>query len=135
MMIASIAKLSSNLTFGQRLRLQSSAKVNDLIVGLEIPTNNFGTKIATGKVFTPLCFFCKCTQNYARIDLKRSLSNLTSGQCKFDLRSMPKTSKLCQDVYYSTRLDGTRVFILLCGYSGPIRNFHKPNRCSVRFLW
>ena len=60
----STATLSSNLTLGQRLSLQRSAKVNDLIVGLEIPTNNFRTKIATGKMSTPLCFFCKCTPTY-----------------------------------------------------------------------
>ena len=109
----SIAKLPSNLTLGQRLRLQRLAKINDLMVGSEIPANNFRTKIATGKMFTPLCFFCKCTPNYVYIDLKRSLSNVTSGQCKSDLRSMSKTSKLCQDLYHSTRLDGTRLFMLL----------------------
>ena len=130
----SIARLPSNLTLDQRLRLQRSAKVNDLIVGLEISTNDFRTKIATGRMFTPLCFFCKCTPNYVYICLKRSLSNLTSGQCKFDLRSMSNTSKPCQDVYHSTRLDGTRVFMLLCCYSGPIGNFHKPYRCPIRFL-
>ena len=47
----SITGLPSNLTLGQRLRLQRSANVNDPIVGLEIPTNNFRTKIATGKMF------------------------------------------------------------------------------------
>ena len=31
---------------------------------------------------------------------------------------MPKTSKLCQVVYHSTRLDEAKVFILLCAYSG-----------------
>ena len=108
-MKSSIAKLHSNLTLGQRLRLQKSAKVNDLIVGLVIPTNNFRTKIATGKMLTPLCFSCKCTPKYTYIDLKRPLLNLTLGQCKFDLRSMSKTSKLCQHVYHSTRLDGARV--------------------------
>ena len=81
----SIDKVPSNLTLGQRLRLQRSAKFNELIVGLEIPTNNVRTKIATGKMFTPLCFFCKCTPNCVYIDLKRSLSNPTLGQCKFDL--------------------------------------------------
>ena len=131
----SIVKLPSNLTLGQRLRLQRTAKVNDLNVGLEIPINNFRTKIATGKMFTPLCFFCKCTPNYVYIDLKMPLSNLTSGQCKFDLRSISKTSKLCQDAYHSTRLDGIRVFILLCGYSGLIGNFHKLYRCSIRFFF
>ena len=29
---------------------------------------------------------------------------------------MPKISKLCQVAYHSTRLDGTKVFILLCGH-------------------
>ena len=91
----SIDKLSSKLTLGQRLRLQRSAKVNGLIVGLEIPTNNFRTKvnensyneksynltkIATGKIFTPLCFFCKGTPNHVCIDLKKVTF-------KFDLRS------------------------------------------------
>ena len=52
----SIAKLPSNLTLRQRLRLQRSAKVNDIIAGLEIPTN-FRTKIAKGKMFIPVCFF------------------------------------------------------------------------------
>ena len=67
----SIAELPSNLTSGQWLRLQRSAKVNDLVVGLEIQTNNCRTKIATGKMFNPLCFFCKCTPNYVYIVLKR----------------------------------------------------------------
>ena len=93
--------LSLNLTWGQRLRLQRSAKVNNLIVGLEIPTSNFRTNIDTGNVFIPLCFFRKSTPNYVYIDLKRSLSDSALGQCKFDLKSMPKTSKLCQDVYLS----------------------------------
>ena len=131
----SIARLPSNLTFCQRLRLQRSAKVNELIVGLEIPANTFRRKMVKGKMFTPLCFFCKCTPNYVYIDLKRSLSKLTSCQCKFDLMSMSKTSKLYQDVYHSTRLDGTKVFILFCGYSGPTGNFHKPYRCSIRFFF
>ena len=102
----SIARIPSNVTLCQRLRLQRSARVNDLTVGLEIPTNSFRTKLATGKISTPLCFFCKCTPNYLYIDLKRSLSHLTSGQYKFDLRTMSKTSKLCHDVYHSTRFDG-----------------------------
>ena len=131
----SITELPSNLALGQRLRLQRSPKVNDFIVGLEIPTNNFRTKIATGKMSTPLCFFCKCTPNYFYIHLKSSLSNLISGQCIFDLRSMSKTSKLCQDAYHSNRLDGTKLFILLCGYSGPIGNFHKQYRFSIRFFF
>ena len=53
--------------------------------------------------------------------------NLTLGQCKFDLRSMSKTSKLCQVVYHSTRLAGTKVFKVLCGYSGSKGNSHKQN--------
>ena len=53
----SIAKLPWNVTVGQRLRLQRSAKVNDFVVGLEISTDNFRKKIATGKIFTPLYFF------------------------------------------------------------------------------
>ena len=69
------------------LRLQRSEKVNDLIVGLGIPTNNFRTKIATGNMSTPLCFLFKCTPNYVYINRKRPLSNLTQGQYKFDLRS------------------------------------------------
>ena len=84
--------------------------------------------IATGKLFISLRFFRKGTPNYVYIDLKRSPSNLTLGQCKFDLRSMSKTSKLCQVVYHSTRLDGTKVFKLLCGYSGSKDNYHKPKR-------
>ena len=128
------AELLSNLTLDQGLRLQRPAKINDFMISLEIPTNNFRTKIATGKMFTLLCFFCKCTPNYTYIDLKRSLSNLISGKCKFDLRSMSKTSKLCQNVYHSTHFDVTRVFILLCGYSGPIGSIHNPHRCSIRCL-
>ena len=127
----SIARLPSNLDLGQRLRFQRSAKVNDLIVVLEIPANNFGTKIARGKMFTPLCFFCKCIPNYVYIDLKRSLSKLTSGQCKFDLRSMSKTSKLCQFAYHSTRHDGTKAYKLLCGYSESKYNYYKQNQCYV----
>ena len=105
-----------------------------VIVGLETPNNNFRTNIYAGKMFTQLCFFCKCTPNCVYTDLKRSLSNLTLDQCKFDLRSMSKNSKLCQDVNHSTRLDGTRVFILLCDFSGQIGNFHKPYRYSIRFF-
>ena len=133
----SFVKLPSNLTLVLRLRFQRSVNVIDLIVGLEIPTNNFGMKIATGKMSTPLCFFCKCTPNCVYIELKRSLSKLTSnsGQCKFDLGSMSKMSKLCQDAYHLTRIDGTMVFILLCGYAGPIGNFHKPYRCSILLFW
>ena len=51
----------SDLTEGQRLRLQRSPKVKDRKVGLEIPAKNFRTNIATGKMFTPLCFFGKGT--------------------------------------------------------------------------
>ena len=47
----SIVRICSNLTLGQRLRLQRSAKINDLIVGLEIPTNDFQTKLATGNFY------------------------------------------------------------------------------------
>ena len=97
-----------------------SAEVKDYSVGLKVPANNFRTNLVTGKMFTPLCFFCQGTPNYVNIDPKTSLSNLslpnfTLGQGKFDLRPMSKTSKLCQDAYHSTRFDGTRVFILLCG--------------------
>ena len=127
----SIAVCLSDLTYGQRFGLQRSAKVKDFSVGLKVPANNFRTNLATGKILTPLCFFCRGTPNYAHIDLKMSPSNLTSGQDKFDLRSMSKTLKLCQDVYHSTHFDVTMVFILLCGYSGPIGIFHKPHRCSI----
>ena len=109
-----IAKLPSNLNLGQWwLRLQRSANVNDLVVGLEILTNNLRSKIPTGKMFTPLCFFCKGTPDNVYIDLKRSLSDLTSGQCKFDLRSMSKKSKLSQDVYHSLVLMGQRCYFVV----------------------
>ena len=39
---------------------------------------------------------------------------------------------VCQDVYCSTRLDGTKVFILLCGCSGLKGNCNKRNQRSVR---
>ena len=39
---------------------------------------------------------------------------------------MSKKSKLCQVVNDSTRLDETRVSILLCGYSGSIEKFAQP---------
>ena len=45
-------------------------------------------------MFTPLCLFLKDAQNHVHVDLKRSSSNLKLGQCKFDLRSMSKMSKL-----------------------------------------
>ena len=106
--------------------------VKDFIAGFVIPTNNFLTNIATGKMFTPLCFFCKGAPNYVYIYLRRSISNLTLGQCKFDLKSMSKTSKLCQFIYHWTRLDGTGVFILFCSYSGSKGNCHKPIQCFVR---
>ena len=50
---------------------------------------------------------------------------------------MSKMSKLCQVVYHSTRLDGTNVFKLLCGYSGSKDNYHKQSECSTwkRYLW
>ena len=41
---------------------------------------------------------------------------------------MSKTSKLCQAVYHSTRLDGTMVLILICGFSGS-----KANQCHIGF--
>ena len=47
-----------------------------------MPANNFQANIAAGKMFTPLCFFCYGTPKYVYIDLKRSISNLTSGQGK-----------------------------------------------------
>ena len=92
----SIAEALSALTYGQRFRLQRSPKVKDFILGLEISADSFRTNIATGKLFTSLRFFRKGTPNNVYNDLKRSLSILTIGQCKFDLRSMSKTSKLCQ---------------------------------------
>ena len=84
----------------------------------------------TGKLFTSLRFFRKVTPNYLYIALKRSPSFLTLGQCKFDIRSMSKTSKLCQIVYHSTRLYGAKLFKLLCGYSGSKYNYHKQNQRS-----
>ena len=86
--------------------------VKDFILGLGISADNFWTKIATGKLFTSSRFFREGTPNYVYFDFKRLLSDLTLSQCKFDLRSMSKTSKLCQVVYHSTRLDGTKVFKL-----------------------
>ena len=73
-------------------------------------------KIARGKMFTPFCFFYKITLNHVHFDLKGSTSNSNSGQCKFDLRSMAKASKLCQVTYHLTRLDETKVLILLCSW-------------------
>ena len=63
-------------------------------------------------------FFCKGTPHCVCIVLKRSPSNLTLVQCKFDIRSMSKKSKLRQVVYHSTSLDWTNVFVPLCGYYG-----------------
>ena len=77
----SIAEALSALTYGQRFRLQRSPKVKDFILGLEISADNFRTNIDTGKLFTSLRFFRKGTPNYVYIDLKRSPSNLTLGQC------------------------------------------------------
>ena len=57
---------------------------------------------------------------------------MTLGQCKCNLRAMSKTSKLCQFVCRLTRLDGTTVLILLCGYSGSKGNYHKPKQCFVQ---
>ena len=95
-----------------------SPKFKDFILGLEISADNFRTIKATGKLFSSLRLFRNDTPNYVYNELKRSPSNLTLGQCKFDLRLMSKTSKLCQVVYHSTRLDGIKVFKLFCGYSG-----------------
>ena len=52
----------------------------------------------TGNLFISLLFLRKGTPNYVNIDLKMSPSNLTLGQCKVDLSSMSKTSKLCKVV-------------------------------------
>ena len=87
--------------------------------------NNFQTSIAIGRMFIPLCFFRKGAPNDVFIYLKRSPSNLTLGQCKFDLRSMSMTSKLRQIAYNSTRLDGAEVLILFCGYPGSKGNYQK----------
>ena len=43
------------------------SKVRDFIVDFEIPDNNFLANIATGKMFNPLCFFCKGTPTYVYI--------------------------------------------------------------------
>ena len=112
-------------------RQRSPSKVKDFILCLDISADTFRTKIATGNMFTSLCFFRQGTPNYVYIDLKRSPSILTLGQCKFDLRSMSKTSKLCQVVYHSTCLDETKVFKLLCGHSRSKDKYHKQNQCSV----
>ena len=34
---------------------------------------------------------------------------------------------MCQVVYHLTRLDGTKVFKLLCGYSVSTANYHEQN--------
>ena len=119
----SIATLSLRLDLKSTIRPQKSSNVKDCILGFEISANNFRTNIAAGKSFTTLCFFSKGAPNYVYINLKRSHSNLALGQCKFDLRSMLKTSKLCQVVCHSTHLDRVKVFILLCGYSGSKDNY------------
>ena len=121
-----------------RIDLMSTVKATGVTKGqglysrFGIPADNFRTNIATGKIFTSLCFFRQGTPNYVYIYLKSSLSNLTLGPCKFDFRSMSKTSKLCQVVYHSTRLDETKVFKPLCGYSGSKDNYQKQNQCSIR---
>ena len=84
---------------GSVVKAPEVARVKGFVVGLEIPANNFRTNIARGKMFTPLCFSCKITPNYVYVDLKRSPSDVTVGQCKSDLGSMSKTSKLCQVLY------------------------------------
>ena len=132
----SIATFLSDLTSVQRLRLHRSPNVKDCILGLKVPANNFRTIIATGTMFTPSSFFRKGAPNHVYIDLTRPPSNLTLGQCKFDLRSMSKMSKLCHVAYHSTRLDGRKVFILLLRfgmYSGSEGDYHKRNQrqCSV----
>ena len=109
------------------------AKVKDFILGLEISADirRFRSNIDTGRLFISLRFFSKGTPNYVYIDLQRSPSKLTSCQCQVDLRSMSKASKLCQVVYHSTRIHGTKVFKLLRGYSGSKDNYHKENICSA----
>ena len=74
----------------QQFRLQRSPKVRDLILGLEISADSFRTNIDTGKLFTSFRFFRKRTPKYVYIDLKRSPSNLTLGQCKVELMSMSR---------------------------------------------
>ena len=68
--------------------------------------------MASEKMFTSLRFFFKGTLNYVYIDLKKSPSNLTLGQCKFDIRPISKACKPCQVIYYSTCLDGIKMFKL-----------------------
>ena len=82
-------------------------------------------------MFTSLRFFRKGTPNYVYADTKRSPLNLTIGQCKFDPRSMSKTSKSSQVVYHPTRLDGTKVFKLFCGHSGSKDNYQ--NQTNVPY--
>ena len=117
-------------TISLRIDLRSTvqAKVKDLVLGLGIFADSFRTNIAIVKLFTSLCFSRRGTPNYVYMDFKRSPSNLTLGQCKFDLMSTSRTSKLYQVAYHSTRLDGTKVFKLLCGYSGSKDNYHKQNQ-------
>ena len=69
----SFAKFFLKFDLRSTVKASEVIEVNDLIVCLELPTNSFRTKIDTGKMFTPLCFFCKFTTNYVYIDLKGSL--------------------------------------------------------------
>ena len=98
-------------TISLRIDLRSTvqAKVKDLVLGLGIFADSFRTNIAIVKLFTSLCFSRRGTPNYVYMDFKRSPSNLTLGQCKFDLMSTSRTSKLYQVAYHLTRLDGTKV--------------------------
>ena len=111
-------------------------KVKDFILGLEIRANSFRTNIATGKIFPPLCFFCKGTPNYVRIDLKKSHSNLTLVNASFTTGQCQRRRNFVQ--LYTIRhvlmrlVYEMRVFILLYGYSGSKGNYYKRNQCSVR---
>ena len=84
-----IAEFFSKLTLGERLKLQRWAKVNDLIVGLEISTNNFWTNIATGMMLTPLFSFANALRIMFTLTQKDHFqiwpyvnANLTLGQCQ-----------------------------------------------------
>ena len=102
---------------------------------MEISASNFRTNIATEKSFTPLCFSRKGAPNYVYVDLKMSPLNLTLDQCKFDLRSMSKTSKLCQVVYPKTPLGYSAERAPLEGGGGQILPPYLPQELVVVARW